>query len=204
MHHRPLRRRDAPPPLRLLLRQLHHVRHPQVRLDPPILHIHPAPNHLARLTHALHRTATQREVHRRLPFTHRPCVPANKMLRRRGARYLEHPHELPVVILAIPQIMQRILRIQSHRRPHAIRDQSIDARALIHFIEMRQRTTRVQLLARHRAKHRRPIHVIQQPLGQIRSRADILQPLLVLDPDRIAPEVIRDPHRRNIHPALLQ
>ena len=52
--------------------------------------------------------------------------------------------------------------------------------------------------------HRGPVDVVQQAFDQIARRRQILQPLLVLNADRVAAELIRDPHGGDIHLALLQ
>jgi hypothetical protein len=52
--------------------------------------------------------------------------------------------------------------------------------------------------------HRRPVHVVQQAFGQVGSRRQVLQPLLILDADGVAAEIVGDAQRRDVHLALLQ
>ncbi len=51
---------------------------------------------------------------------------------------------------------------------------------------------------------RRPVVVVQHPLGEVGGGHKVLQALLVLDADGVAAEGLRDTGRSDIHPALVQ
>jgi hypothetical protein len=92
----------------------------------------------------------------------------------------------------------------AHGALHAVSHQGVEARALVHLVEVRQRLPLVQHAAAVAAPHRRAVGVVQRPFHQVARRQQVLQALLVLDADRRAPEVVGDPHGRDIHLALLE
>ena len=55
-----------------------------------------------------------------------------------------------------------------------------------------------------RARHRRTVHIIQQALGQVRRRRQVLQALLILDADGVAAEIVGDAQRGDVHLALFE
>ena len=69
---------------------------------------------------------------------------------------------------------------------------------------MRQRLAFIKHPAIAARRYWRTVHVVQQPFHQVRRRRQVLQPLLVLDPDRGAAEIVRNPQRRDVHLALLE
>ena len=99
--------------------------------------------------------------------------------------------------------MQRGLRVVAEMRPDAVGDQRIEPRALVHLVEVRQRLVLVEHAA-FRVAHRRPVHVVEQALGEVGGWRQILQPLLILNADGVAAELIGDAHRGDVHLALLQ
>ena len=61
------------------------------------------------------------------------------MRRRRRAGDLEDPDELAVVVLALAEVVQRVLRSEAELAPDAVGHQAIQPRALVHLVEVRQR-----------------------------------------------------------------
>src|SRR3954464_11666301 len=106
-------------------------------------------------------------------------------------------------MLAPSQIVQRVLRWKTELAPEPVRDQPIEPRALIHFVEMRQSLPRKKDVT-FPGSHWRTVHVIQQPFHEITGRSEVLQPLLVLNSYRRAPKLVRDAHRGNVQLALLK
>ena len=100
--------------------------------------------------------------------------------------------------------MQRRLGRVSQRLPNAIGDQRIQAGALVHFVEVRQRVIFIQHAPVAARAHRRPIDIVQQAFRQIGSRRQVLQTLLILDADGVAAEVVGDAQGRDVHFALFQ
>src|SRR5690606_8301303 len=50
---------------------------------------------------------------------------------------------------------------------------------------------------------RRAVAVVEQPLGEVGGRDEVLQALLVLDADGVAPELVTDAAGGDVHAALL-
>jgi len=113
-------------------------------------------------------------------------------------------HTVATVVLSPADVMQRGRRVKAHRRPHPVGHQSVEGRAFVHLVKVRQRPPRVQLLARSGIVDRRPFDVVEQPFRQVGSGNHVLEALLVLDADGVAAEVMGDPHRGDVHLALLQ
>ena len=82
-------------------------------------------------------------------------------------------------------------------------DEPVETGAFIHFIEMRKRAAGIQF-APLLIEDRRPLDIIEQPFHQIRRRRQVFQPLLILDSDGIASELVRNPHGGNVHLALFE
>ena len=99
--------------------------------------------------------------------------------------------------------MQSGFRRNVQRCPDAIRHQRIQGNTFIDFIEMRQGLAGIEQLSRS-ILDRRAVDVIQETLGKVRGRRQILQPLLILDAHGRAPKLVCDPKRRDIHLALLK
>ena len=100
--------------------------------------------------------------------------------------------------------MQRGFGRIAQRFPDAIGHQRVQAGAFVHFVEMRQRLALVEHAPVAARAHRRPVHVVQQAFGQVGCRRQILQPLLILDADGVAAEVVGDAQRGDVHLALLE
>ena len=203
-----MRRGDAPAPLGFFAREFHHLGAADIRLQRAAVHEHAAPYDLARLADALETASAQPEVHGRLALTDRARIAADEMLGRHGARDLEDPHEFIGAVhrvgLAIAHVVQRGFRRVSQRLPNAIGDQRVQARALVHFVEVRQRVILIEHAPVAARAHRRPVHVVQQAFGQVGSRRQVLQPLLILYADSGAAKVVGDAQRRDVHLALFQ
>ena len=203
VHYGPLQRRNAPSSFGFFARQLANHRAPQIRLQFPVAHKDAAPNNLTRLADAFQSPAAQSKIHRRLPLAHRAPITIREMLRWRSATNLKYPNELAVVLLAVSYVVQRSLRIEPQLRPYPIRYQRVQTCAFVHLIKMRQRPPRVKLPSVAR-ENRRTANIIQQTFRQIGRRRQVLEPLLILNPDRIAPKFIGDAKRGDIHLALFQ
>ena len=67
---------------------------------------------------------------------------------------------------------------------------------------MRERLSRVEHTLAIARTHRRTVGVVQRALDEIARGQQIFQPLLILDADGVAAEIIRDPHGGDIHFAL--
>ena len=149
-----------------------------------------------------------RKVHRRLAFADASRVAADEVLRRHRAGDLEDPHEflVPLTWYASPQRTSCSVFSGSKpsSRPDAVGDQPVEAGALVDFVEVRQRLALVEHAAVAASRHRRPVDVVQQALHQVRCRRQVLQALLILDADGVAAEIVGDPHRRDVHLALLE
>jgi hypothetical protein len=52
--------------------------------------------------------------------------------------------------------------------------------------------------------HRRTVDIIQQTLHQVGCRRQVFQPLLVLNADDVAAEIVGDAQRRDVHLALIE
>ena len=68
---------------------------------------------------------------------------------------------------------------------NAIGQQAVEAGAFVDFVEMRQRLAFVEHARAVAAGDRRPFGVVQRPFDQIAGRQQVLQPLLILDADRV-------------------
>ncbi len=69
---------------------------------------------------------------------------------------------------------------------------------------MRQGLPGVKFRARLRVIDRRALDVVEQPLYQVGGGSHVLQPLLILDADGVAAEVVRDTHGSDVHLALFE
>ena len=67
---------------------------------------------------------------------------------------------------------------------------------------MREGVARIQLAAVE--VNGRPIDIVQKSFGQIGGGRQIFQPLLILNADGVASELVREPDCGDIHPALVQ
>ena len=126
---------------------------------------------------------------------------------RRRARDLEDPHEPVHAALfdrrAPPHVVQRGRGIDPQIHPDAVRQKRVDAGALVDLVEVGHGEALEERLA-VRAANGRAVRIVQQPLGQIRGDADVLEALLVLDPDRSAAEVVGHRHGRVVHLEALE
>ncbi len=99
------------------------------------------------------------------------------------------------VYLAEPYIVQRGLRREAQMRPDAVGHQRVQSRALVHFVEMRQRSSFIKHPTVATRTNGRPIGIVQQALSQVGGGRQILETLLILNADCVAAEIVRDAHR---------
>ena len=85
---------------------------------------------------------------------------------------------------------------------NAIGPQAVEARAFVDFVEMGQRLAFVQHARTVAAGDRRPFGVVQHSLDEITRGQKILKPLLILNADCRAAEVVGDAQRSDVHLAL--
>src|SRR3569833_576419 len=107
------------------------------------------------------------------------------------------------MMLTPANVVKGCRRIEVHCGQHAIGDQRVETSTLVHFIEVRKRATREQLVSLLILDWR-TICIVQQTLDQVRSGNTILQPLLVLNANCIAAETCSDAESGDIHFALLE
>ena len=126
---------------------------------------------------------------------------ADEVRGRRRAADQEHPDVVvrPIRSLAPAQVVQRVLDRLAERRVNAMRQQPVEARALVDFVEVRQRLAVEQHALAVARSHRRAVAVVERALDQVAGRQQVLQPLLILNADRVAAEVIGEAHRRDVH-----
>src|ERR1019366_7995417 len=106
--------------------------------------------------------------------------------------------------LPVAHVVQRCLWIEGEAAPDAVRDEGVQAGALVNFVEMRQGTALEQNPACSGVLYGRPVDIIEQSLGQIRGRAEILQSLLVLDTNCVAAKFDGDADGSDVHLALVE
>ena len=194
-----------PATLGLFLGQLDAIGYANIRPQSTGLNEDPAPNHFPGLADALDGAPAQGEVHGRLSLADGTGILSDQVLRRHGTRNLEHPDEFLFAVdcvgFAVPQVMQCRFRIHAKPSPDAVRDQRVQPRAFVDFVEVGHGATREELAAVS-ALGGRTFDVIQQALHQIGCRTDVLESLLVLDADRVAPEFVGNPQSGDVHLAL--
>src|SRR3569833_3437080 len=91
------------------------------------------------------------------------------------------------MMLTPANVVKGCRRIEVHCGQHAIGDQRVETSTLVHFIEVRKRATREQLVSLLILDWR-TICIVQQTLDQVQKGNTILQPLLVLNANCIAAE----------------
>src|SRR6185436_14856175 len=91
---------------------------------------------------------------------------------------------------APPYIVQCILHRLAERSVDALREQPIESGALVHFVEMRDGPARVEHAFAVARTHGRTVRIVQRALDEIARWKQIFQPLLILDADGVAAEVI--------------
>src|SRR5271157_2427459 len=202
VHDGPLRRDLSPTAIGLRFRQRDRCGAAQINLEAVLLDVNAAPDHFAWFAYALQSAAAEAEVHGRLALADGSLVAANEMRGGNRAGDLEEPYELIKsvggVSLAPADIVQSCGRIEPHRRPDAICDHRIDADALVNLIEMRQRPACIKLTAISTVG-RRTIDVVEQSLDEIGGGRQVFEPLLVLDADGVASELIGNAQHGDVH-----
>ena len=100
--------------------------------------------------------------------------------------------------------MQRVFHRLAKGLMHPLREQAVEAGALIHLVEVRQWPPLEDRLGGADRRHRGPLGIVEHSLHQIAGRQQILKTLLVLDADQIAAEAVGEAERGDIHLALHQ
>jgi len=208
MHDRPLGGGEAPAFLGLLARKLDNLGEAGVETETVLGDIDPAPDNPAGLADPLEGAAAQPEVHRRLPLAGCARPSADEMRGGGGAGNQEDPDisvERVVLVVASPsKIVKGVLGWKTEFAPDTMGHQAVQSGAFVHLVEVRKRLTREEFSAGLFVVDRRALGVVQRSLDEIRGRGKILQPLLVLDADGGAPELVGDADGGNVHLALLQ
>ena len=150
--------------------------------------------------------AAQAEVHRRLPFAGGAGPAADEMGRRNRAADQEHPdvvlHRARLVPVAPADVVQGVFDRLAHRLVDAVGHQAVQAGALVDFVEMQHRLALEEDSLAVAAFDRRAVGVVERAFDQIAGRQQVLQPLLILDADHVAAEIVGDPHGGDVHLAL--
>ena len=100
--------------------------------------------------------------------------------------------------------MKRVFHGLAHRRVDSIGHQRVQTGTLIDLVEVRNCFALEECAFACSIFYGWSIPVIERSLDQIAGGQQVLEPLLVLDADAVAFEIVGDPNRRNIHLALLK
>ena len=84
----------------------------------------------------------------------------------------------------------------------ALREQAIEAGALVDLVEVGHRLPLEDRLRGALGTDRRPLGIGEHPFDEVAGREESLEALLILDADEIAAEALREPERGDVHPAL--
>ena len=212
VHDRPLLRRRLEPAAGLLGGQRHDFRAADVHAElvrcAPAIDPDPAPDDLARPAHAGERAAAEAEIHRRLAKTLGPLPALHEVRRGCASRDLEHPHPVVGRSRLVPvtpaDVVERVLDRLAERRMDPLGEQAVEPRALVHLVEVHERLALEQHPRRAFGRDRRPLRIVEHPFHEIARREQVLEALLVLDPDRVAAVAVGDPQGGHVHPALEQ
>src|ERR1019366_3398987 len=203
VHERPLWCSDRPSSFGFRRRKSNGPGPPDVTVQFAVLNENPAPDDLARLAHALDRSTTQREVHRRLAFAHCVRIAICEMIWRNRTRDLEHPNKLLVAvdreILAVAHVVKCRLRCKPQLAPNAVRDQCIQASTFIRLVEVGKGKVLVENALAGDIHDRGPVDIVQKSFREIGSWADVFQSLLILNADGIAAELVCHAERSVVH-----
>ena len=211
VHDRPFAVGQMPAALGFLIRQGDHAGAADVHAQPPTLDKNARPDDFTGMGHAAQGAASFAKKHRRLAHAVRAHVATDIMRRRHRARNFQHPDKgigaARGVKIAPAQIVKRGFHRLAQRPVHPVGEDAIKARAFIHLVEMDDRPASTDHLPGCVAPiigNRRALVIVEQPLGQIRSGQKILEPLLILDADRLATKPLREARGGDIHPALIK
>ena len=120
-----------------------------------------------------------------------------------GAGDLEDPDEVVFILLAPADVVEGGGGVEVHGGPDAIGEDEVEAAALVHFIEVRQRAAGVEFLARG-VEGWRTVYIVEQAFDQVGRGDEVLEALLVLDADGVAAELVGDAQGGDVHLALLE
>ena len=210
VHDRPLRRGGIEAAPGFGCGQRHDLRaadvHPETLVPPVAVDPDAAPDDLARPAHARQRAASEPEVHGRLPEALGPTPAADEVGGGRAAGNLEDPDPLVGGARLIPvspaDVVQGVLGGLAEFLVHALRDQAVEARALVDFVEVHEWAALEEHAAGPGGGDGRAPRVVEHSLDEVARRQQVLEPLLVLDADAVAAEAVGDAQCRDIHPAL--
>ena len=188
-------------------RQLDDAGAAEVHLQLAVLDEDPRPDDLAGLGDALERAAAEAEVHRRLPLAGGAAPAADEVGRRGRAADQEHPDVVLDRARAVPvapaDVVQRVFDRLAHRLVDAVGHQAVEAGALVHLVEVRQR------LARRRARACRRGCVtggrsalLSVPSTRSLAGSRSFRPCWYWMPIVCAAEIVGDPHGGDVHLAL--
>ena len=215
MHDRPLRRGELPAILGLGLRQFDDLAEACVVAELAAVDEDTAPDDPARLADALDGTAAEAEVHGGLALARGSLKAADEVGGRCGAGDEEHPDvgveglgEILAagtrVVAAPPEIVKRVLGREAELAPEPVGDESVEAGALVHFVEVGKRLAGEEFLAGHLVINGGTLDVVEESLDEIGGGGEVLEALLVLDADRGASELLGDADGGDVHLALLE
>ena len=206
VHNGPLRGGRAPAAFGLSSGQFDDATASDVHVQGVILNEDATPHDFPGFAHALASAAAEGEIHVGLAFGRRAFVPADVVCGRRAARDEEDPHvvvnAVSPVVFAPAEVVQGVFRRLTQSAPDPVGDQAVEARAFIHFIEMREGFACVEHATVATRFDRGPVHVVENAFDQIRCRAQVFEALLVLNADGGAPKIIGDAEGRDVHLAL--
>jgi hypothetical protein len=94
--------------------------------------------------------------------------------------------------------------VEAELAPHAVGDQRVDPAPSSTSLKWGSGVAGVELRAGRGVGHRRAVAVVEQALDEVGGGQQVLEPLLVLDADGVAAEVVRHAHGGDVHRALLQ
>ena len=176
-----------PAALRFLAGQFHDAAAAAIHVQRIAFDVNPRPHDFAWLRNATQRAAAAGKIHGWLAESFGAGPTARKMRRRSGAADEEHPHVFAHRAGLIPVAPANVVQRGFHRLPrgplHAIREQRIQPRAFIHFIEVHQRLAFEQNSPAVSASNGRTVGIVKRPFDQVACRQQILQPLLILNAD---------------------
>ncbi len=215
VHDRPLGRGELPAVLGLGLRQLDDLAESGVVAKLATVDEDAAPDDPARLADTLDGAATETEVHRGLALARGPLEAADEVGRRCGTGDEEHP-DIGVerlgeilaagagVVAAPTQIMERILGSEAELAPELVGDESVEAGALVHLVEVGKRFACTEFRAGLLVINGGTLNVVEESLDEVGGGGEVLKALLVLDADRGTAELCGDADGGDVHLALLE
>jgi hypothetical protein len=126
----------------------------------------------------------------------------------RGTADEEHPdviaHGAGFIPIPPPQVVQGGFDGLTQSAVQSVGHEGIQSGAFVDFVEVGQRFAGEENASAVARFYRGPVSIVEHALDEVTGRHEILESLLVLNPDAIATEVIGDPNGGDVHPALIQ